>query len=284
MRCLCLGICHIKGITEILRNTKSFTSIYDDIISHAVYEITPDQMKDILENIAPTADLIISQPISDKYRNVDVFATTTLKRYIKKDARHIIIPNCYFTGYDPKPYQLRDSSDQTVSVNGISYIPYHCLNELLAGDITKAVEKWNHPDLIDDLAIKNNYLSTIGELKSREFKIFDTNYGVDITISDFIENNYKEKLLFHTYNHPTNILLFELTKRILIRLGISTSDIGTGINRELIGDYGIPPVPCLYNKLGMTFKYPKFIIDRKEYTTRDAFDIFSQTIRQKDHL
>ena len=44
--------------------------------------------------------------------------------------------------------------------------------------------------------------------------------GLQVTISDFIAENYRHTQLFYVLNHPTAFLLRELAKRVLIYLGI----------------------------------------------------------------
>ncbi|MEY3329627.1 MAG: hypothetical protein RLZZ115_2510 [Cyanobacteriota bacterium] len=42
----------------------------------------------------------------------------------------------------------------------------------------------------------------------------------DIIISDFIEENWTKIKLFHSMNHPTNLVLLEVADRILTNLGL----------------------------------------------------------------
>ena len=83
MRCLCIGICHIGAISTILRDSPYFTLLYNEILSYTIFSLTEDEMMDILVNIVPTCDLILSQPVSEKYRNNDIFSTLKLKSPLK---------------------------------------------------------------------------------------------------------------------------------------------------------------------------------------------------------
>src|SRR5690606_25738879 len=88
--------------------------------------------------------------------------------------------------------------------------------------------------------------------------------------------------LFHTYNHPTNLLLFELVRRLFILLGIPQIEIGSGIEYELLGSHSIPPALSVYNRLDMKFNYPKFVIHSKTLTTKQAMEIFIASINGSD--
>lgn len=282
MRCLCIGICQTEAVTTILKTIPAFTDIYTEILCYLVFTISADEMKNILTNILPTCDLIISQPVSDNYQGSDLFSTTVLRNKIKPGAKHIILPNCYFTGYDPLAFQITDEKGNYIHHNGISYFPSICFESLLKCDISQACIDWCNPDMYSITNLEKNYQATISELKNREEKIFNNTYGVDITISDYIEKNYIHMHLFHTYNHPTNLLLFELTHRILNILNIITDIDESKITRELLGDITIPPCPSLYYTLGMTFPYPLFNIFGNKYTTIQAMEKLSTALKQSD--
>lgn len=274
MKCLCIGICQIVSICEILKKSKVFTSVYNEILCYTIFTITPEEMKNLLENVVPTCDLILSQPVSENYRGTDVFSTKVLRNRKKESAKHLIIANCYFTGYDPVPFQITDSEGNITSVSGVSYFPSIALNFLLNSDLIHSCMDWCNLDAYSQQELENNYRKTITELKQRESKVFDNDYGVDVPISDFIESNYQNKFLFHTYNHPTNILLLELTKRITDKLGLILENAIT-LDRELLGDVTIPPPISVYVKMKMTFQYPLFKFGSREYkNTRDAMASF----------
>lgn len=281
MKCLCIGICQIVSISEILKKSKLFTSIYDEILCYTIFTITAEEMKDLLENVVPTCDLILSQPVSDNYRGSDLFSTKLLRQKKKEGAKHFIISNCYFTGYDPIPFQTVDQDGNTTNVGGISYYPSVSLTSLLNGNIVQSCIDWNQLNTYSDEDIQYNYKKSIDELKKRENKVFDNDYGVDIKISDFIETNYQSKYLFHTYNHPTNILLLELTRRIVERLGLVMENVT--LDRELLGDNSMPPPFSVYLKSNMTFRYPSFVIANVEYkNTRSAMTQFVNNLKHAD--
>src|SRR5690606_7753200 len=116
-----------------------------------------EEMLDIINNIVPTCDLIISQPVSENYRNNDIFSTAKLRMKIKEGAKHIIIPNCYFTGYDPIPFQTTDISSNIIHINNISYFPSISLESLLNKNVIKACIDWCNIDAFSDQELNNNF-------------------------------------------------------------------------------------------------------------------------------
>jgi len=277
MKCLCIGICQLGAMVEYLRKLKGFSSIYEEIVFYPVFNVTAAKMKNVLDNELPSCDLVISQPVSSSYKDDPIFSSKTLReRCLSLGKKHYIVANCYFTGYDPVPFQTTGSEGDIMNYDNISYFPSQCIDALISKDIILACVKWNSPDLYRPDELSNNYNNSINELKYREKKVFDNDFEIDIKISDFIENNYLDMFLFHTYNHPTNILIKELYMRLLDRLGLPRENCDIG--RELLGDCSIPPPPSVYYGMGMRFSYPKFMINSTECSTKKAMEIFCNAI------
>jgi hypothetical protein len=281
MRCLCIGICHMKAVYTILKEDPVFSSIYETIEYYPVFAITEEEMKHILNNIVPKCDLVLSQPVSDGYKDTNLFSTKTLRANIKIGTRHLILPNCYFTGYDPVPFQTTNNKHEIISNDvGISYYPSISLKSLLSGDIKQACIDWCNMEAYTKEELAFNYEKSIVELKQRESKVFDNGYGTDVVISDYIEANYKSSFLFHTYNHPTNLLLIELSRRVMNLLGIPNINLGHKLDKEILGNVSIPPPPSVYYGSGMDFEYPHFVINDVRYTTIDVMKYFESSLKE----
>lgn len=269
MRCLCIGICQLGAMVEILKKSKVFTTIYNEIKFYPVYEISVEKMQNILDNEVPNFDLILSQPVSNNYKNTNIYSTKTLRELaLKHGKKHYVIANCYFTGYDPIPFQITNEKGEIIFLEGASYIPSLCLNNLLLHDVKGACVSWCNPNAYTKDELDRNLTLTLTELKMREDKIFDNNYGIDIRISDYVEHNFRNKHLFHTYNHPTNILIIELVKRLFERLALPYDNVI--LDHELLGDYSIPPPPSVYYYYKMNFEYPPHVISKIKYTTTNS--------------
>ena len=270
----------MKGVFNILKEDPVFSSIYETIEYYPVFAISEEEMKNILNNILPDCDLVLSQPVSDGYKGTNLFSTKTLRASIKTGARHLILPNCYFTGYDPVPFQSTNNKHEIISnKEGISYYPSISLKSLLQKDVKQACIDWCNMDVYTEQELKNNYIKSITELKQRESKVFDNDYGTDIVISDYIEANYRSSFLFHTYNHPTNILLVELSRRVMNTLGIPNINLGYKLDKEILGDVSIPPPPSVYYN-NLIFVYPHFIINNVKYTTLEAMKYFESSLSE----
>lgn len=278
MKCLCIGICQLAAVVKILKKNPTFTSAYSEILAYEVFNLTVEEMQQLLDEVVPTCDLVISQPVSSSYKGNPIFATSTLRERVRTGATHLVLPNCYFTGYDPVPFQATDANHGITSSEGISYFPSLCLEQLLRADVKEACITWCDENYYTPTEIKNNYSRSLAELKLREARVFENDFGVDVRISDYIEANYRNLFLFHTYNHPTNLLLFELTRRLLEKLGLPSTGVEEGTTTELLGDVSIPPSLSVYTQSGFSFKYPSFVFFGRSYTTFEAMTRLSKAI------
>lgn len=280
MKCLIIGICQLNAIAQILKNNAIFNTLYDEIIIHVIFQLSELEMTNILQNIVPSMDLILSQPVSKNYKNSNIYSTFMLKSFIKPGTKHLIITNCYFTGYDPLPFQLVQENGDILN-HHTTYYPLLSFNSILANDYISASKNWCNPKAYTKKIIQNNLQQSLQELEKREDRVFDENYDIDIKIADFIKNNYQDFYLFHTYNHPTNIILIEITKRILTKLKLPI--ILNNNYTEFLGDISLPPCPAVYINLECKFPYPLFVFNNKKYETRDAMKYLTTDIQTLDH-
>jgi len=90
-----------------------------------------------------------------------------------------------------------------------------------------------HSDLDFVVAARTTSLS---ELKAKEAKC-------DVPISDFLTAFECSARLFYTFNHPTQMVLSEMARRMLATLGIATIPLNTETTRpEPLSRYQVPSV------------------------------------------
>lgn len=278
MRILFIGICQLNAVCEILKKVPEFTNIFNNIHCYTIFNISLNELENIYLNILPLCQVVISQPVSSNYKNNEKYSSVYLRNLcIKLGINHYIMSNCFFTGYDPLPFQSFDDKGSTIFKNGISYLPALSIESLRNNDVIKACKDWNNLNAYPKKALIKNFNNTYEELCSRENKVFDTDFEVDIKISDYIRDFYQKILLFNTYNHPTNELLFELCRRIMKILNINNFTFPI-LEEELLGDYVIPPSPSVYYGLNFDFEYPHFVISKIKKTTHQAMILFKDCV------
>ena len=191
------------------------------------------------------ADLIFAQWVSDDFR-VKHLATSR----IEADFGDKVIswPNAFFTGQSPDVVSIATSTKPRVLGPLDTYHLRSIFNAWLNGDsVVKCINdieniNASYPDLSSE--IKRSFT----ELKNRELLL-------DVNISDFIENHWLEKKLFHVFNHPTNVLLVELVERLIEFAEIKNSvPIMADFWPEALNRVIAPTIPAMDNAIGTKYR------------------------------
>jgi hypothetical protein len=217
------GNCQISGLHLILNlNPLEYYITVIECFSTNVTEIE-------MYNCIKQSDIIIMQSIHDNYRDKTYLSTKYILNQCKPTCNIIIFDNCYFDFYyfDTTIKPLNDS---------ILWEPclYHytslveCYKNNISADeyIEQYINNYyyKNKDQLEDLAN-----ASIIELRSRydkmlQYKYEYPNYNIHcISIADYIQQNYKDKLLFYSVNHPTKDVLQYICENIIQHLNISNS-------------------------------------------------------------
>ena len=155
-----------------------------------------------------SSDYVITQSLSDSFGD---FSTKSLKSRFHDKC--VVIPNLFFRGYHPElTYAGREglrAQSPLGDYHHIGIVAGHQLN--IAPSNLKKLLRSN--EFYTKTGLATVFLQSLNELRSREL-------NCDVTISDFIENNFRSRALFYTVNHPTILLLAELVERILVYIGL----------------------------------------------------------------
>lgn len=164
------------------------------------------------------ANIIITQPINDNYRDLPYLSTNFIINNCNENTIVIIFPSIqldfYYFDKTYKFYQnelLKNPSDY--HYKGI--IKTYKINETVDYFINKY---YNNIDLLSKEELLNIANKSICELIKREelmdnYKIKDNIYIIDI--SNYIKANYLNKLLFWSVNHPTKFIFHYISEKII---------------------------------------------------------------------
>lgn len=257
---LFFGNCQTGAVLKCLNLNKSY------ITRHEICWLLTLNKKEFT-TLIKEQDIIITQPIEENYKNLDYLNT----KYIINNTNGIVIifNSCYFNFYYPDLKYIKHNNDILHEPNDYHYqymIDYYKRGDTIQNYIDKCV---NNPDLISQQTLLEEASKSINELRNRDINIrkeLCTKSNVYfISISDYIEKNYRERLLFYSMNHPSKYLLQFISENIINILNIDNT-----IN------YTIDPLnnprcilyKCLENTV--TFKFNNDIITKK---CKDAFSI-----------
>ncbi len=255
------GTCQALAIKEILNLSN------DKYIQHHIQCYSTEYTKKEIDEILNKCDIIITQPIPDYYRDVIYLSTSYLISNCKKNCNIIIYQRQYFDFYyfDTTYYEFNgDTLHEPNDYHYKSMINYYkngksCndyINEIVDNNLLKNKNELDDiannsiKYLIDkDIEIINKYFDT--KLCDKNKKCRNLHY---IPVVDYIKDNYRNRLLFYSMNHPTKILLQYIAENI-----INILDIENTIN------YNIDPLDnprcilysCIKNAVNFDISYDK---------------------------
>ncbi len=270
------GNCQSGYLTNISLTSRELKQNYIYLRIPSFPQLDIHLMEEIIkEGVLNKIDYFIYQNVRKDNKRSELLSTEFLLGYLNDNCRKCCIPNCYFEGYFPQSTKpMLGLLDKTLGVyvfygNSVidSLYKSHSVEE-----ITKKLLDINYYD--KETCVKNVRRS-IEELKSRE-KI------CDVIISDYIEDNYKNKYLFYTRNHPNNETLFELLKRIYDFLSIKYGEMMWNATPE--NDKSREWIfPSVINQLNLSFYYDGRVT--REISEKGAFDLtVSQYVRMYVNL
>lgn len=218
-------------------------------------------------NIINQSNIIITQNISDGYRGFDYLNLNYILSH-SNDKIIIVIPSCYFNFYYPDLKYIGKPGDRLHNPNDYHH-QYMVDNYKNNGGIQNYIDNYvNNPNLICKEELLSNAKDSIQELKNRkkllDEKLKDKNNVFTLCISNFIEQNYRDKLLFYSFNHPTKYVFEFICENIINLLEIDNTI-----------DYNIDPLG--YHK-SILYKciqpLVNFDITKEEIKVNKCFDIY----------
>ena len=273
--CLLYGNCQIEPLQYILKNNSNFASNYQFIELEPVHLLTENDVEDLETKIART-DLFIYQLVSDNYQGIEQFGTDFLCNSLPSEAKKIAIPGAYFTGYHPATINLKDGEGNKIT----EPCDYHDVNLLYLFDrgktVTETIAIIQEVDFYQAEYVFNNLQATLDELRRRETEL-------DISISDFIIQNYQKQKLLHTINHPGVVLLNYLADEILELLELPRSD--KIPDYEVLDFTAFPIYPSVAKALKLDFEItPQYRIKGETLSLKQAVELFFNFYRNNREL
>jgi hypothetical protein len=222
---------------------------------HLIQERECSELIDSLEN----ADILICMPVGNNYRSMPLGSSQVAAR-CPRHCKIIVYPNCYFKGYHPTFDYVRDrNGDHVLSSSPLiagknPFSDYHdseaaklCLtmqdtDERIFEEYIKATS---------DLSVK---FKSIASESLQEVERRDS--SCSFSLCDLIQASYQKAKLFHSFNHPANVLIKTLSAKIMEEAGFVNShveDISFPKYTEFLGFPDLPILPSVYDALDLSF-------------------------------
>lgn len=242
MRIILIGNCQIRPFEHSLKLAGAHVS-YKAIV-HLLNALEEQALQEELYS----ADVIITQQISDSFRWPYVHTSRIIADYKDKT---LVILNLFYQAYNPELCYVRLPKGTARGPLG----DYHLLTLLEAWHKTGSVAEGLH-NLSDAEYNAQRYSSalerTLIELTRRE-------QTANVHIVEYILETQSHAKLFHTMNHPANILLHEYASRIARALDLNPPACGFQAPEHL-GAFQLPTNPVARSGLKLAFN------DRKNYS------------------
>jgi hypothetical protein len=177
--------------------------------------------------ILKKCDIIVTQPVPKKYRNLEYLSTEYIINNCKKNCNIIIYQRQYFNFYYYDTIYKQFNGDTLHKPNDYHYnemINYYKNNKSINDYINDVVNNKNlkSSDELEKIALDS--IKYLIEKDKDIVKELVKNENIKyISIVDYIKDNYKKKLLFYSMNHPTKILLQLICEKIVKILNIKNT-------------------------------------------------------------
>lgn len=169
-------------------------------------------------NIIKKCHIIITQAISDNYRDKHYLSTNYIIKKARPHCKIIIFDSCYFNFYyfDSKHIHFNNTKlNQPVGYHYNKLIECYKNNNTLQYYLDNYVNNIDYKTNEELENIANESLHILSErFKTNKNKYKGKNI-YHISTSQFIKNNYKNKLLFYSINHPTKHLIQFICRQII---------------------------------------------------------------------
>ena len=225
------GNCQINALVNTLNLTSKF-----NVHNYECFAI--DVSKEDFTTIIQSSDFIVTQHIHDNYRDKDYLSTNYITSNKKYDTKMIIIDSLYFDFYYFDVIYHNDSNNVRVR----EPCDYHYSKMMDCYKNRKNIQYYidnfaNNPNFKSSEELEEIANSSLSELYRRylinknTFENDDKNICV-VTAHDYIKENYKNKLLFYSVNHPTKYTIQHVCSQIIDIFGFEN-------NVDYVIDYDI---------------------------------------------
>jgi len=207
-KAIIFGNCQAAAVSRLLQQHTEFSKKYRIIATKMVHAMKMEDRNRLLDDAAK-CDLLIHQPVAQSYAPA---TTKNLLDALPQDAQQISFPVCWFDGYFPDQFTLKQKRGEQVAQKN----PYHSRVIFLAyinGLTLEQTVKLFFDDLYERSFLEKNVENCIDRLIDREKQ-------TTISISGNIRKNFRYRSLFFTFNHPTGWVLFPITDNILELLSL----------------------------------------------------------------
>ena len=268
----CYGECHMILYRQLLNTSKKFKDNYIFISMPTINDYN-NRYKILIDNldIWRNCDVVILNENED----LDVikgYSSKDVINAVRNDCKIIKVTPAFFMGYFPQACANRG---QFVDWNVFTWEDKN-INRFLQQHKEKGcMRKLEDEDFYTE--------SWIDKYESSCFKILKrAERFCDVTIWDYIKENYKQRLLFYSPTHPVNEVIEEIARRILYHLGIDEKI--KLQQKNVLAIHEMPVYPSVVRHLGLKIDENRLLCPgenkKKEYTFESYVNAYIANAKQ----
>lgn len=260
------GYCELAGMKQVLDLTSIIHS-YCLLFYHVGREtmLTAPGFEDFVAT-AKLCDILVHAPLIVNRGVLDA----DVKKLVGKNTRLIFVPQINFKGYAPYKKGNYLKRNNNLKLFGICYYPFlyevSVLTELIKeGKSNEEIfEAVSEEDLYSAEEIRQNL-----RISLKMLEIMDR--PSDIPIYDFIEDNYRDHMLFKDAVHANDIVFFEYARRFVRHIGEEQIVQEIDLTEQQCRKKGVyfqvateePVLPCVAKALNLSFADKKKLYMQK---------------------
>jgi hypothetical protein len=219
MNILFYGNCQLFAILKTLNLSTNYNIFHIECCKG-------DINQEYFTSIIQKCDVIVTQNISENYRNVEHLSTHYINQNKNPNCKIIIFDSCYFNFYYFDATYKKVNNEvlhQPISYHYNKMIECYCNGYTIEHYIDNFV---NNLELKTSEELETIAENSLSDLHKRyvinKTKYTDNNVYI-ISTHDYIKLNYKEKLLFYSMNHPSKHVIQFICKEIIDILQIKNT-------------------------------------------------------------
>lgn len=195
---LVVGNCQARPIGAILERSGLFELLPPITLHLATAEDAETDQAKIKE-----ADVVLAQKTANDFHRVDLRSSVLREKHNKA----LVWPNVFYSGQQPYIRYFTHASE------GRLLGPLEAMHDL------RIFSRWLvSRGVVDEAILDESFANRVAESSLAQLK--NREAGCDVTISEYLEREAKcSSLLFFTFNHPNNAVLWHLALKILDALG-----------------------------------------------------------------
>lgn len=261
------GNCQANPLGNILQTNTEFAENWEFVpFPKPSFELRQGDWEDI-ERLLGELDLFITQNVGESH---GIFASSNLANHLKAGGKVVRIPNAYFSGYMPEVVYFRAGEPHVTK-----FCDYHDANFLAffmedpVNAVQKAVSAATDKSQYTEEFVLKNAQASINELKRRE-------EDCDVIVSDYIEKNWRNDILFYSMNHPKCQVLSHIASNILKLLGQHSFDLKG--NYEYLDSIRLPVYESVRAVLSDDIEW-SLSVNRQELELEDYYAGHARVLR-----